>query len=150
MTNFLDNLKKAADEGEFNSEAAKKILEINELADTKIGEATPADIEKLQETLEKRQGEELVEPVSEEKVVEANTEYEKKMTQFKKLDAVNAQIATLVEIEDMVKLSIEDMFSFTDELDAKFKKEFETEDPIFGDLNLKIEEIKSKYKSIIN
>lgn len=150
MSNFLDNLKNAADNGEFNSEAAKKILEINELADTKIGEGTPADIEKLQETLEKRQGEEHVEPVSEEKVVEANTEYEKKMAQFKKLDAVNAQIATLVEIEDMVKLSVEDMFEFVSELEAKFKKEFETEDPIFGDLYLKIESINSKYKSIIN
>jgi len=150
MSDFLENLKKAADNGEFNSEAAKKILEINELADKKIGEATPADLEKIQESLEKRQGEELVAPVSEEKVIEVNTEYEKKMAQLKKLDAVNAQLAILIEIEDMVKLSVEDMFGFTDELEAKFKKEFETEDPMFGDLSQKIEEIKSKYKSIIN
>jgi hypothetical protein len=150
MSDFLENLKKAADEGEFNSEAAKKILEINELADKKIGEATPADLERIQESLEKRQGEELVAPVSEEKVLEANTEYEKKMAQLKKLDAVNAQLAILIEIEDMVKLSIEDMFGFTDELEAKFEKEFETEDPMFGDLSQKIEELKSKYKSIIN
>ena len=150
MSDFLENLKKAADEGEFNSEAAKKILEINELADKKIGEATPADLERIQESLEKRQGEELVAPVSEEKVIEVNTEYEKKMAQLKKLDAVNAQLAILIEIEDMVKLSVEDMFGFTDELEAKFKKEFETEDPMFGDLSQKIEEIKSKFKSIIN
>ena len=150
MSDFLENLKKAADEGEFNSEAAKKILEINELADKKIGEATPADLEKIQESLEKRQGEELVAPVSEEKVLEVNTEYEKKMAQLKKLDAVNAQLAILIEIEDMVKLSIGDMFGFTDELEAKFEKEFETEDPMFGDLSQKIEEIKSKFKSIIN
>ena len=150
MSDFLENLKKAADEGEFNSEAAKKILEINELADKKIGEATPADLERIQESLEKRQGEELVAPVSEEKVLEVNTEYEKKMAQLKKLDAVNAQLAILIEIEDMVKLSIEDMFGFTDELEAKFEKEFETEDPMFGDLSQKIEELKSKYKSIIN
>jgi len=150
MSDFLENLKKAADEGEFNSEAAKKILEINELADKKIGEATPADLERIQESLEKRQGEELVAPVSEEKVLEVNTEYEKKMAQLKKLDAVNAQLAILIEIEDMVKLSIEDMFGFTDELEAKFEKEFETEDPMFGDLSQKIEEIKSKFKSIIN
>ena len=150
MSDFLENLKKAADEGEFNSEAAKKILEINELADKKIGEATPADLERIQESLEKRQGEELVAPVSEEKVLEVNTEYEKKMAQLKKLDAVNAQLAILIEIEDMVKLSIGDMFGFTDELEAKFEKEFETEDPMFGDLSQKIEEIKSKFKSIIN
>ena len=147
MSDFLDNLKKAADEGEFNSEAAKKILEINELADKKIGEATPADIEKIQESLEKRQGEELVAPVSEEKALEANTEYELKMAQLKKMDAVNGQLATLIEIEDMVKLSIDDMFGFVEELEKKFEKEFEGEDPVFGDLYLKIESIKSKYKS---
>jgi len=151
MSDFLENLKKAADEGEFNSEAAKKILEINELADAKLkGKNVVEELEKIQESLEKRQGEELVAPVSEEKVLEANTEYEKKMAQLKKLDAVNAQLAILIEIEDMVKLSIEDMFGFTDELEAKFEKEFETEDPMFGDLSQKIEELKSKYKSIIN
>ena len=150
MSNFLDNLKNAADNGEFNSEAAKKILEINELADQKIGDATPADIEKIQESLEKRQGEEFVEAVSEEKALEVNTEYELKMAQLKKLDVINGQLATLIEIEDMVKLSIEDMFGFTDELEKKFVKEFETEDSMFGDLYQKIEEIKSKYKPIIN
>ena len=150
MSDFLENLKKAADDGEFNSEAAKKILEINELADKKIGDATPADIEKIKESLEKHYESSVVEPISEEKAIEANTEYETKMAQLKKLDAVNAQLATLIEIEDMVKLSIGDMFSFTDELEAKFEKEFETEDHMFGDLSQKIEEIKSKYKSIIN
>ena len=150
MSDFLENLKKVADDGEFNSEAAKKILEINELADKKIGEGTPADIEKIKESLEKHYESSVVEPVSEEKVTEVNTEYETKMAQLKKLDAINKQIAMLIEIEDMVKLSIQDMFSFTDELEAKFVKEFEIEDPMFGDLSQKIEEIKSKYKSIIN
>jgi len=151
MSDFLDNLKNAADSGEFNSEAAKKILEINELADTKLGAGTEADLEKIQESLTKRVEELGVnEPVSEEKAVEANTEYEKKMSQFKKLDAVNGQLAILIEIEDMVKLTIEDMFSFVEELEDKFEKEFETEDPMFGDLYLKIESIESKYKSLIN
>ena len=164
MSEFLDNLKKAADNGEFNSEAAKKILEINELADTKYRKTddgvayvdTPI-LDKLKESLEKR-SEEIADPdtvketkaVSEEDVAELNTEYEKKMAQFKKLDMINAQLATLTEIEDMVKLSIEDMFGFVDELEAKFVKEIESEDPMFGELFLKLESIKSKYKSIIN
>jgi len=157
MSDFLENLKKAADNGEFNSEAAKKILEVHELADSKLGAGTPADLEKLKESLEKRyeegkNSEEVKETkvVTEKEVLELNSEYEKKMEQIKKLDIVNAQLATLIEIEDMVKLSIEDMFSFTDELEAKFEKELEAEDPMFGDLSQKIEQIKSKYNSIIN
>lgn len=152
MTDFLDNLKNAADKGEFNSEAAKKILEINELADTKIkGKNVVKEFENLKESIKKRQeGITPLESVSEEKVIEANTEYEKKMAQLKKLDAVNAQLAILIEIEDMVKLSVEDMFSFINELEAKFKKEFEIKDLMFDDLFQKIEKIKSKYKFIIN
>lgn len=155
MSEFLDNLKKAADNGEFNSEAAKKILEVHDLAEKKLqGKDVVEELENIKSSLEKRQEEavesEEVKPVSEEKVAEAYTEYEKKMAQFKKLDMVNAQLATLTEIEDMVKLSIEDMFGFVDELEAKFVKEIETEDPMFGELFLKLESIKSKYKSIIN
>ena len=36
MSDFLDNLKKAADTGEFNSDAAKKILEVHDLAESKL------------------------------------------------------------------------------------------------------------------
>ena len=145
MSDFLDNLKKAADNEEFNSEVAKKILDINELANSKMGAGTPADIERLKETLEKRQEKAVIEPISEEKAVEANTEYEVKMAQFKKLDAINNHLATLIEIEDMVKLSIADMMGHVEELKDKFKKEFEIKDLMFGDLSQKIKEIKSKY-----
>jgi hypothetical protein len=148
MSEFLENLKNAADNGTFNSDAAKKILEISELADQKMQGKNPEEaIEDLKENLQKLQDEEALEPVSEEKVIEANTEYEKKMEAFKKQDLVNNQLATLIEIEDMVVLSISDMFGFIAELEKKFEKELETKDPMFGDLKKKIEEIKSKYES---
>lgn len=152
MSDFLENLKNAADNGEFNSEAAKKILEVHDLAEKKLqGKDVVEELENIKSSLEARQDEAVeegkIQPVSEEKVLEANTEYEKKMAQFKKLDMVNAQLATLTEIEDMVKLSIEDMFGFVEELEGRFEKEFEKEDPMFGDLSQKIEQIKSKYKS---
>lgn len=156
MSEFLENLKKAADSGEFNSEAAKKILEVSELADAKLkGKDVATELEKIKESLKKRAEEDNSEevkeiketkPFSEEEVLELNSQYEKQMAAIKKRDAVNAQLATLMEIEDMVKASVEDMFNFTKELEAKFEKEFETEDPIFGDLYLKIEELKNKYE----
>jgi len=154
MSEFLENLKKAADNGEFNSDAAKKILEINELADKKLGAGTPADLEKIQESLDKRvEADGQIKErkaVSEEEVVELNSQYEKKMADIKKQDAINGQVAMLIEVEDMVKLTIEDMFGLVDELESRFEKEFEAEDPMFGELSQKIEQIKSIYKPIIN
>lgn len=147
MSTFLENLKNAADNGEFNSEAAKKINEIDEKANDF---SETKSVEQMEDSLidkAKKDGE--IKSVSEEEALELNSDYEKKMDEIKVRDAVNAQFATLIEIEDMVKASIEDMFGFIDELDNKFNKEFEDENPIFGDLSQKIEEIKSKYNPII-
>ncbi len=153
-SSFLDNLKNAVEKGEFNSEAAKKILEVEKLADEKLKNNNSND---LAEPLSKRLEEAGVKTVSEEEAAAVNSEYEKKMEAIKKEDEQNKkkaelanQVSTLDEIEDMVKASIEDMMSFVDELDTKFAKEFEAEDPLFGELCQKIEQIKSKYNSIIN
>jgi len=173
MSKFLEDLKNAADNGQFNSDAAKKILEINELADSKIGAGKQEDLDRLKESLEKRQNEVVpeekqekaieaveeieelenvkeVEEIGEEKVAEAYTEYEKKMAMFKKQDTINAQIATLTEVEDMVKLTITDMFDFVTTLETTFEKEIEAKDPMLAELILKINSIKATYLSIIN
>ena len=151
MNDFLNNLKKAADSREFNSDAAKKINEISELADIKLTGNTETNIEKLKESLKKRITDtNKTNAVTEEEALELNSKYEKKMEKIKKQDAVNTQLATLIEIEDMVKASILDMFSFTDELENKFEKEFKIKDSMFNDLYQKIKKIELKYKSIIN
>ena len=164
-SSFLDNLKNAVDKGEFNSEAAKKILEINKLADEKIKTMVkPNEFvtgSEISESLNKRLEDAGVKTVSEEEAVALNSEYEKKMEEIRLADIenkrladlaniVDAQLKTLVEIEDMVKASIADMFSFTDELEGKFKKEFEEGNQMFAELYAKIVEIKIKYESNIN
>jgi hypothetical protein len=152
---FLKNLKNAVDTGEFNSDAAKKINEIDKLADI-IAPTGGAEA-----NLEKRLKEAGVKTVTEEEALELNSEYEKKMNEIKKVEQENKRIAdlinmidtqlkTLIEIEEMVKASIEDMSSFMDELEVKFEKEFESEDPMYAELSQKIDEITSKYGSIIN
>lgn len=140
-SNFLDNLKNAVDNGEFNSEAAKRIKDIDKLANEK------KDAEKL---VEKRLEEAGVKTVTEEEVVAINAEYEKQMELAKTKDIAAAQLANLIEIEDMVKASISDMLSYVDELEDKFHNEFADENPLFGELSQKIEQIQSKYNSIIN
>jgi hypothetical protein len=137
MGNFLDDLKKSVDTGEFNSEAAKKIIEIDKLADKKENpfKSTHDRIEKVG----------FAESVSEEEAAVINSEYEKQMEAIKQKDIATAQLANLIEIEDMVKATISDMMSFVDELEDKFAKEFDIEDPMFGELSQKIEQIKLKY-----
>lgn len=149
MSSFLENLKNAADNGEFNSDAAKKILDIDKLADTKLGSGTSEDVERLQEKLEKNYGEQ-VKPVSEEEAIEMNSQYEKKMEQLRMLDSVNSQLAMLIEMDDMVKASIGDVMSFVNGLETNFMPDMGESNPLLKDLTDKINEVKSNYKDFIN
>lgn len=141
MSDFLDNLKNSLDKGEFNSEAAKKILEVDKKADNAKG-LTEEDQKKLKELIAK-------EAVSPEEAAKHNTEYETKMKALKEIDGVNAQLANLIDIEDMVQASINDMMSFIKELETQFEKQIEEKNIIYNDLSLKIEEVKTKYVSIV-
>lgn len=158
--NFLENLKKAVETGEFNSDAAKKIIEINKLADNKINRTTKIDLEKSIEDLEKSIEDKLkiggIRTVSEEEAKMYNSQYEEKMQEITKTDAENKRIADLIdaadnqlsvltEIEDMVKLSINDMMTFVEELKQKFSKEFEEKNSITENLLAKINEVNTKY-----
>jgi hypothetical protein len=136
-TPFLENLKNAVDKGEFNSEAAKKIKAIDELADDKIDSE-----EKVEERL-KIAG---IKTVTEEEAVVINAEYEKKMQEIKEKDLVLQQIKTLQEIDETVMLSVMDMRDFIQTLEESFDKE----NPIHVDIFTEIEKIKNKYSSIIN
>lgn len=149
MGTFLENLKQDLEKGNFNSEAAKKINEIDELADEKFIETRDGNKYVNTENLDKLVNEAGVKTVTEEEAA-LNSDYEKKMEEIKKQDVVNKQLATLIEVEDMVKASVEDMLLYLDELEENFEKQFEEEDPMFGELSQKIEQIRSKYNFIIN
>jgi hypothetical protein len=150
MNPYLESLKKAVETGDFNSEAAKKIIQIDKNADNAKGlsltEEEKAELAKrrLDGTLKENT------VVTEEEVLKLNSEYEKEMVKIKKQDTVNLQLATLTDIEDMVTASVNDMVSFIKELEDKFKKEFDENDPIFEKLKTKTLEIKLKFISFIN
>ena len=145
MGKFLDDLKNAVNEGDFNSEAAKKIIDIDKNTGNTRG-LLLTDEEK--EKLEKNKKTML--NVTEEDAASANLEYAKKIEIIKKQDALNGQLRMLAEIEDTIKASIAYILSFVDELKDKFSKEFEAADPLFGELLEKSKQIKDKYSSIIN
>jgi hypothetical protein len=135
MSKFLDDLKNSVESGEFNSEAAKKIIEVDKLADSVSGT-------KALDELKEKVG---VKNVTDEEVGTLNTTYVKRMEEISKVDIANKQLAMLVDIEDMVKMSISDMMTYVTQIETQMEKELK-EDPLFHDLLLKIEEIKNHYK----
>jgi len=156
MSDFLKNLKDAVEKGEFNSEAANKITEISEKAKEKLdgfaneGKDINETVNALEKNMKKIVDNAGHKTVTEEEAAALNTEYEKKMTEFKKIDLVNKQLATLIEMEDLVLASIEDMIMYSEELESKLEEEFDKENPKFSDLFQKIESLKLKYNSFIN
>ena len=146
--NFLKNLKDSLDKGEFNSDIAKKLTEINELADKKIqGGMTSNDLE---ESLLNKAKEGGIKTVTEEEATEINQEYERKIEELKHEDAINKEVALLIEIEDAVKATIEDMFYHIEDVERKYVDDIEKNSPAIKNLSEKINVLKEKFKSIIN
>ena len=157
-SNFLEELKKAADGEEFNSEAAKKITDITKLAEEKfqtlgqngittdgsdLAKHVNKNIEEDKKTWEAANANRKV-PTPEE-VKEFNTEYDLKMAEFKKRDLINKQLAILIDIEEAVKLTIDDMFGYIVDIEDDFGVELKGDNQIFKELNDKIVELKTKY-----
>ena len=73
MSDFLDNLKKSVEEGEFNSEAAKKINQVDDLAEQVLEEKSVQEIEDSVLDTAVAGG---VRTVDEDEVARLNSEYE--------------------------------------------------------------------------
>lgn len=135
MNEFLLNLQKAVETGEFNSEAAKKINKINEIADNVNVDAVKEKLEKIE-----------IQPVTEEEAALANSEYEKKMEEIRIEDVINKELAILIEIEDLVKLTIGDMLGHLNVLtDSYLENNKEVPDVLFA----RIKELQSTYEPIV-
>ncbi len=137
---FLENLKNAIETGDLNSEAAKKIIEIDKLANN----TTKDSREKF---AKERENAVPVDNITPEEAIRLNDEYKMKMEALKLKDSLNVHIVNLVEIEELVKLSIGDMFLHVEELEEKFKTELNN-NLAYSDLLSKITEIYSKYGAI--
>ena len=134
-SSFLENLKKSVDTGEFNSEAAKKIIEVDKLADN-------ANVENLADRLEKAG----VKTIDEGELGTINSDYEKKMQGIREKDLALHQIAILKEIDETLMLSLYDMKDFITTIETSFDKT----KVVNGELFDEVEKVKNKYSSIIN
>lgn len=142
MTKFLDDLKNALDNGEFNSKAAEKINVLVQMADSKT------DLNELKENYEERYklDSSKIEDISEFEMVEKKTEYEIKMKELKEIDMINSEIALLMDIEYMVQQTIDDMLNHINEIKTKYSENLEANTK-YTQLANEIKRIEDKYKN---
>jgi len=139
-SDFLDKLKNAVETGEFNSEAAKRINEINEQAGIAISNPLSRNqMEKIEENIK-------LESVSKEEAALTEKKYREKMEETKEKDLILQQTKTLIEVEESVVASVLDMKDFINTLEESFDELNPNHEILFTE----IEKIKSKYSSIIN
>lgn len=126
MNEFLNNLKNSLESGDYNSEAAKKIMQITELSETKKG----SDFENRLDGVKKS------EPVSEDVANEANNIAkmvqlrEKKNSELYKTFAVienyeqelNEAFFKLKEYSDLIKIRLSNSNSEFNELENELYK----------------------------
>lgn len=137
---FLEGLKKSVESGDFNSEAAKKIIEIDKLAEAPLVPHAYTD------ALTKATESGAIKTVSEEEAAVLSSDFEKSMEDIKEKDLALKQIAILQEIDETLMLSLYDMRDFVTTIEGSFDKT----KPVNAELFDAVEKIKNKYSSLIN
>lgn len=136
---FLDELKKAVDEGNFNSEAAKKINKIDDLANKKQKKSSNKD---LMDSINEKIDKSGTKTVNDDEISEINSNYQKIMEQRSKEEKIFAIIATLDNIDNEIQNKIKDLHK----LIVEQKDKFNENDKGYDKLQNKIEELNNKYK----
>lgn len=143
---FLDNLKQSLDTGEFNSEAAKAINQLDELANGALHRAKQGSgtVEhNLQSEIAKRGL--TAAPTTKAEADEANRRAEAEMKAIKENNVILKVIATLINIEETVYESVKDMTYHIYELEDRF----DIENPAHREIFVAIDKVKEKYGSLI-
>jgi hypothetical protein len=101
MGTFLENLKKDLEKGEFNSESAKKIMEINEMANQKISKSPEKPIKERLADLTTDNLKTLANMnINAEEQLKLKEEYEKKMKELNKESELLDITAALINFID--------------------------------------------------
>ena len=125
MSDFLENLKKSVDEGEFNSEAAKKINALDDMAEEVLEEKSVGQIEESVLDTATAGG---VITVSGEEVARLNSEYEEKMKKHVAEEVYLATIATMMNDDTDIDKAVDELEIFIQKQRGIYPKNEEYED----------------------
>jgi len=137
MSNFLENLKKSVDEGEFNSDAAKRINSIDEKADSVLNEKSA---EQIEESVREKAVSGGVKTVDEEEVARLNSEYEEKMKERAAEEIYLSTIATLYNDDNLIEKAKDELWQFIDKQRQIYSR---TEE--YADLHTLMDKLVEKY-----
>jgi len=141
---FINNLKRAVEEGDFNSDAAKKINEIDKEANNIKKNKSKDDIEK---SINNRIKDSNAKTVDKDKIAELNSKYENEMQNRAKEEKIYATIATLDNLEYAIDKAFDELKSFIiqqktkyDSNDESCKELYEKMDKLINKYNFKFKE----------
>lgn len=137
--NFLEDLKKAVEDGNFNSDAAKRINDIDKAANDVNKNKSKDEIKKSIDEKVENSG---AKTVDEDKVAELNSKYEEKMQQRAKEETIYATIATLDNLDNEIEKARNDLFLFIQQQ----RNKYDPDDSDCAELYEKINELTNKYK----
>ena len=137
MSEFLENLKKAADTGNFNSEAAKKINEIDDKANNF---SETRSVEQMEDSLTEKALDAGIKTVSEKDITKLNSEYEEKMKERAKEERLLATIVELVNLDVELKEKLYELGIYIRNLREKYMDD-ETNTTLFE----KLDQLEEKY-----
>jgi len=135
---FLKNLKDSLDKGEFNSDAAKKINEIDSKADEMMKSKSIGVINKSVEDKIKSTG---IKNIGKDQLEELNSQYEKQMNERAKEEIILATIATFENIEFEIDSKINDLIGLINDVN----RDYDNDDEKCVELFKKIKELQDKY-----
>mgnify|MGYP006290691971 CR=1 FL=1 len=137
--NFLEDLKKAVEDGNFNSDAAKRINDIDKAANDVNKNKSKDEIKKSIDEKVENSG---AKTVDEDNVAELNSKYEEKMQQRAKEETIYATIATLDNLDNEIEKARNDLFLFIQQQ----RNKYDPDDSDCAELYEKINELTNKYK----
>jgi DNA-binding ferritin-like protein len=139
--NFLNKLKNALDDGNFNSDIATKLNEIVKVSEGK-------DYNEVSSKLEKIQAEqESFEDIGDETMGKSVKEHSDMIKKYAREDKINKEIALLIDMDDMVAATISDLVDHCNEVEKRFLEDTK-QDEMIRVLRIKILEITEKYNNL--
>lgn len=138
MSDFLKDLQKAVDTGEFNSDIANKLNEINEKADEFAEGKT---VNEIKEDFEKRFEDVEVKSVEEKDIPEINSNYESRMEEITRENETIQLVAEIINLDDLIDSRV----AMMKEKIVKLKEENFNDFTNLGEYKDTVEAIVKKY-----
>lgn len=153
QSDFLKNLKNAVENGEFNSDAAKKINEIDKIAD-KVEKTLKNEGKNLEEVLDEKINKRITDSgfktVGENEIGEFNDQYENEMNKIKLIDMTSKSLANIIDMDEMITESVKDLLEHIKEVEVLFENKLSGNENELKMFFEQIKQIKEKYTLIIN